>query len=149
MDEYIPIITLHSDFGYVILTVVFAVVAHQWMALFKVMEARKEYNVPYPTMYADKHENKYADKFNCIQRGHQNSLESLPQFFVLLILAGLQFPYVSALVGTIFVIGRILYFIGYSSGNPAGRLAGAPFYAFPFMALLSMCIYIATKVLQS
>ena len=42
--------------------------------------ARIEYNVKLPNLYADKRENKNAVMFNCIQRGHQNFLENLPQF---------------------------------------------------------------------
>ena len=41
----------------------------------------------YPTMYADA-SNKNANAFNCIQRGHQNSLEGFPLFMGCLLLAG-------------------------------------------------------------
>ncbi len=36
------------------------------------------YNVKYPALYAEKG-TPNADKFNCVQRAHQNSLENLPQ----------------------------------------------------------------------
>jgi len=42
--------------------------------------ARIKYDVKLPNLYADKRENKDAVMFNCIQRGHQNFLENLPQF---------------------------------------------------------------------
>ena len=38
-------------------------------------------------MYADA-SNKNANAFNCIQRGHQNSLEGFPLFLGCLLLAG-------------------------------------------------------------
>lgn len=41
--------------------------------------ARLEYNVKLPNLYANKIENKHAVLFNCIQRSHQNFLESFPQ----------------------------------------------------------------------
>jgi len=46
----------------------------------RVVCARIEYNVKLPNLYANKTENKNAVMFNCIQRGHQNFLENLPQY---------------------------------------------------------------------
>ncbi|KAJ6752697.1 MICROSOMAL GLUTATHIONE S-TRANSFERASE [Salix koriyanagi] len=48
---------------------------------FQVGKARKKYNVPYPTLSAIESENKDAKPFNCVQRGHQNSLELMPVFY--------------------------------------------------------------------
>ncbi|KAF9626562.1 hypothetical protein IFM89_035447, partial [Coptis chinensis] len=33
------------------------------------------YKVPYPTLYASECDNKDAELFNCVQKGHQNSKE--------------------------------------------------------------------------
>jgi MAPEG family len=44
-----------------------------------VVLARIEYDVKLPNLYADKRENKNAVQFNCVQRGHQNFIENLPQ----------------------------------------------------------------------
>lgn len=41
---------------------------------FKVMGARKKFNVKFPDLYASK-DNPDAEAFNCVQRGHQNTLE--------------------------------------------------------------------------
>ncbi|KAI4321222.1 hypothetical protein MLD38_034628 [Melastoma candidum] len=62
---------------------------------FQVGAARKKYNVFYPNLYASESDNKDANLFNCIQRGHQNSLEMMPLFF---------------------------YFKGYATGDPQNRL---------------------------
>jgi hypothetical protein len=64
-------------------------VQNGWMS-FQVGAARKKYNVRYPTMYADKASNKDADAFNCVQRGHQNTLENFPGFLALLLVIGLR-----------------------------------------------------------
>ncbi|KAI3757599.1 hypothetical protein L6452_05141 [Arctium lappa] len=48
------------------------------------------YKVYYPKLYATEADSKDYKIFNCIQRGHQNSLERLPLFFVLMILGGLK-----------------------------------------------------------
>lgn len=47
---------------------------------------RKAANVPYPQAYAEKAEadaSLDAKKFNCAQRAHQNTLESIPIVFAL------------------------------------------------------------------
>ncbi len=60
-----------------------------WMSV-KVGQARKKYGVKYPAMYADKASNKDADAFNCVQRGHQNTLENFPALLALLLVTGLR-----------------------------------------------------------
>ncbi|DBA82122.1 TPA: hypothetical protein ACH3X1_007111 [Trebouxia sp. C0004] len=60
------------------------------------------YGVGYPNLYAES-SNKNANVFNCIQRGHQNSLEGYAMFLSLLLSSGLK---------------------GYSSGDPKARLTG-------------------------
>ncbi|GBG58867.1 hypothetical protein CBR_g266 [Chara braunii] len=140
-------VALTADFGYVILATAFAILAHQWMGI-RVGKARKEYGVNYPVMYANKIDNKNAEKFNCVQRGHQNSLEILPQFFVLFFIASLQFPRTAAVLGAVFVVGRIVYFLGYSTGNPKARVYGGPLYAPSLLGLLGICIYTAAKLMM-
>ncbi|GLJ50885.1 hypothetical protein SUGI_1083800 [Cryptomeria japonica] len=89
---------LPPAFGWVVLSALAYIFLNFLMAI-QVGKARKSYNVPYPTLYAIESENKDAKKFNCIQRGHQNSLEMMPVFFLLLILGSLQYPVVSSILG--------------------------------------------------
>lgn len=56
------------------------------------------------------------------QRGHQNSLEMMPLFFVTLVLGGLQHPVVAAALGAFYTVARFFYFKGYSTGVPENRL---------------------------
>ncbi|KAI5074269.1 hypothetical protein GOP47_0010230 [Adiantum capillus-veneris] len=105
--------------------------------MFQVVKARKRYGVPFPTLYALESENKNAKYFNCVQRGHQNSLEFMPVFFVLVVLSGLEFPKVAASLGFLYCVGRFLYFKGYSTGEPDNRLN---FGKYNFGALLGLLI---------
>jgi len=110
-----------KEYGYVALVLVFYTFFNFWMA-FQVGQARQKYKVFYPTLYALESENKDAKLFNCVQRGHQNSLEMLPIFFMLMILGGLKHPVIAASLGAFYIIGRYFYFTGYASGDPKNRL---------------------------
>lgn len=57
-----------------------------------------------------------------MQRGHQNSLEMMPMFFVMVLLGGLQHPVVAAGLGALYTVARFFYFKGYATGVPDNRL---------------------------
>ncbi|CAF3427420.1 unnamed protein product, partial [Rotaria sp. Silwood2] len=82
------------------------------------------YNVEYPALYAPD-SNPQGKIFNCVQRGHQNTLENYPQFLLMLGLGSIQYPLISSIGGFIWLLGRIVYFHGYSSGQPEKRQYGA------------------------
>ncbi|KAL3845058.1 hypothetical protein ACJIZ3_002461 [Penstemon smallii] len=128
--------SLPKEFGYVVFVLVFYCFLNLWMG-FQVAKARKKYNVPYPTMYAIESENKQAKLFNCVQRGHQNSLEMMPMFFLLSVLGGIRHPLVAASLGVLFCITRYFYFKGYSTGDPSNRLSIGKY---GFVAILGLMI---------
>ncbi|KAF7047474.1 hypothetical protein CFC21_056401 [Triticum aestivum] len=115
------LVELTKEYGYVVLVVVAYAFLNFWMS-FQVGAARKKYKVFYPTMYATEAENKDAKRFNCVQRGHQNSLEMMPLFFVTVLLGGLQHPVVAAALGLLYTVARFFYFKGYATGVPENRL---------------------------
>ncbi|KAI6691366.1 hypothetical protein NL676_028194 [Syzygium grande] len=82
---------LPKEYGYVALVLVLYCLLNFWMAA-QVGMARKKYQVFYPTLYASESENKNANLFNCVQRGHQNSLELMPMFFMLIMVGGAETP---------------------------------------------------------
>ena len=67
-------------------------------------------NVKYPLMYSP--ENNFDNKFNCIQRAHQNALEFQPTFYFLLMTGGFACPCLASIFGTAYLVGRIKYFKG-------------------------------------
>ncbi|CAI9110342.1 OLC1v1010349C2 [Oldenlandia corymbosa var. corymbosa] len=130
--EFLP-----KEYGYVAIVLVLYCFLNMWMAV-RVGQARRKYKVFYPTMYASEAENKDAKLFNCVQRGHQNSLEMMPMFFVLLILGGFQHPVISASLGLFYIITRYFYFKGYSTGVPDKRLS-IGIYGFVSLLGLTIC----------
>ncbi|BFZ09552.1 hypothetical protein BsWGS_12591 [Bradybaena similaris] len=121
-------VTVAGEYGYVAFVVVLGWAMLNYLA-FRVMQARKKYNVNYPNLYS-----KTSDEFNCIQRAHQNTLEVYPQFLVFLLLGGLQFPKLSAVFGVIFIASRFVYAHGYYTFEPANRNRGA----FGYIGLLGL-----------
>lgn len=89
----------------------------------QVGKARKRFGVAYPNLYAPA--GGEGDRFNCIQRGHQNTIEALPSHLALLIVAGLVRPVPAAAAGLVWCLGRIAYFSGYATGTPSARSRGA------------------------
>ncbi|PSS30122.1 Microsomal glutathione S-transferase [Actinidia chinensis var. chinensis] len=127
---------LPKEYGYVVLTLALYCFLNLWMAG-QVGKARKKYKVSYPVMYALESENKDAKIFNCVQRGHQNSLEMMPMFFVLMILGGIRHPLVCASLGLLYAVTRYFYFKGYSTGDPQKRLTIGKY---GWLALLGLLI---------
>lgn len=84
-----------------------------WMAG-KVMQARKNFNVLYPNMYATPGFHKEADAFNRVQRGHQNSFEMITTFTITSLLGGLKYPIACSVYGVFFSLGNCLYLMGYA-----------------------------------
>ncbi|CAN6309653.1 unnamed protein product [Urochloa humidicola] len=113
-------IELPKEYGYVVLVLVAYAFLNFWMSS-QVGKARKKYKVFYPTLYAVESENKDAKLFNCVQRGHQNSLEMMPLFFAVLLLGGLRHPGAAAVLGALYTVARFFYFKGYATGDPRNR----------------------------
>ncbi|CAN6478536.1 unnamed protein product [Victoria cruziana] len=129
-------VEMPREYGFVVLVSVFYTFFNFWMA-FQVGKARKRYKVPYPTLYAIESENKDAKLFNCIQRGHQNSIEVMPIFFTLLLLGGIHHPIAATALGILYTVGRYFYFSGYATGDPANRLTLG---RLNFLALLGLMV---------
>ncbi|CBI21716.3 hypothetical protein VitviT2T_030641 [Vitis vinifera] len=54
------------------------------------------------SIYALESKNKNAKLFNCVQRGHQNSVEMMPIFFMLMILGGIRYPVACVDLGSLY-----------------------------------------------
>ena len=87
---------------------------------FRVGAARKELNVDLPTMYATGKDAKSV-KFNCIQRGHQQALETFTSFVLTSLVGGVSYPISVALFGLVYMKARIAWADGYATGDPKSR----------------------------
>ncbi|XP_054817879.1 uncharacterized protein LOC129317585 [Prosopis cineraria] len=138
---------LPKEYGYVAIVLVIYCFLNFYMAA-QVGKARKKYKVFYPTLYASESENKDAKLFNCVQRGHQNSLEMMPMFFMLMILGGLKHPCICAALGVIYVVARYFYFTGYSTGDPQNRLKIGKYGMLALFGLMICTISLGYSLLQ-
>ncbi|KAF3775315.1 hypothetical protein EJ110_NYTH50770 [Nymphaea thermarum] len=136
-------VEIPKEYGFVVLVFVFYVFFNFWMAF----QVGKRYKVPYPTLYAIESENKDAKLFNCIQRGHQNSIEVMPIFFALLLLGGVRHPVAVTALGILYTVGRYFYFSGYSTGVPANRLTLGKLNLFALMGLMVCTISFGVHLL--
>uniref|UniRef100_A0A8C4NH71 Glutathione S-transferase 3, mitochondrial n=1 Tax=Eptatretus burgeri TaxID=7764 RepID=A0A8C4NH71_EPTBU len=135
---------LSKEHGYVLLTGLAGCVTVQALA-FKVVRARRLYEVEYPDVYSTDPQN--GKTFNCIQRVHQQTLEVFPSFLFLLCAAGYKFPRLASGLGMVWIAGRWAFAIGYSTGDPAKRRYGAFGYA-GFMGLLFASFASAKQLLD-
>eukprot|EP00746_Dinoflagellata_sp_MGD_P011269 gnl/MRDRNA2_/MRDRNA2_123576_c0_seq1.p1 gnl/MRDRNA2_/MRDRNA2_123576_c0~~gnl/MRDRNA2_/MRDRNA2_123576_c0_seq1.p1 ORF type:complete len:162 (+),score=20.25 gnl/MRDRNA2_/MRDRNA2_123576_c0_seq1:84-569(+) len=130
---------------------VFVPLALSWIMnfflTFQVIIARKKYNVHYPNLYAP-HGHKDGEKFNCVQRAHQNTLESWSMVMITMLAVGLVYPTAAALSGLAWVIGRFVYGFGYALGNPSFRMPGGILSHLGDFPLMGMAFRIAYNVVM-
>jgi len=147
-----PAIVLPEGYSYVLASVASTAWLNAWQ-MYKVGSARKAAQVKYPQLYAEKAEAEAEPlkmKFNCTQRAHQNTLESLPTMLVCTLLTGLKYPYVAAGLGGGWVLGRVLYTVGYSTGDPNQRnKKGGLLGGISLLSLVLATSYTAYQLVQS
>jgi glutathione S-transferase len=92
-----------------------------------VVLARIEHNVKLPNLYADssKGDETKAILFNCVQRGHQNFLETFPLLILSVLFTAFiaDRPNIAGFMLLVVSISRVIYAIGYKS-NITSRMGG-------------------------
>ncbi|KAH0838145.1 hypothetical protein J3R83DRAFT_6396 [Lanmaoa asiatica] len=138
-------ILLPTGFGYVPASLVSLGWVLVWQT-FLVGRARKRASIAYPQLYAEQAQVKAspaAMQFNCTQRAHQNTLEIAPIVTVSTLVFGLKCPHAAAMMCGSFAVARIIYTLGYKSGNPASRIPGAFIGNLAVIGLLGSASYAA------
>jgi glutathione S-transferase len=146
LDASTIAVELRQEHGFVLLALLATVFVHYWYMAAGVSAARKKYGVKYPTLYAES-SNPQANDFNCVQRGHQNSLEQLPHFLSVFAAAAIKYPIPAAVAALVYNVGKFVYFKGYSTGKPSARNRGA-FSYFALLALYVQVIMFANSLLK-
>ena len=83
-------------------------------------DAKLRYSLP--NMYVEG-TSPHARAFNCVQRSHQNIMETLPQFLLFSLASALSFPVTTAAACALWLKARMVWARGYagSEGDPAKR----------------------------
>lgn len=142
-----PTLEISTNIGYAVAVIVGSQMA-SWFGAVKVMHARKQYNISYPTLYST---GKSAEDtmFNCAQRAHQNTLETLPIVNLMTLASSLLYPRVAALFGFTWVLGRFLYIHGYATNGPEGRtLGGIVSHLGDFPLFITTCMTAYTLIMS-
>ena len=92
------------------------------------------------------HKNK--KEFDCVQRAHQNTLEVAPSVASCTMMVGLMHPITSAALCGIWSLGRVVYVLGYGTGNPANRSTGGLIAHLGDIPLFVMTFVVGYKMLQ-
>lgn len=127
-------IQIHPEYGYVILAASGTFLVNFWQMM-KIGGKRKELGIQFPQMWSDQH-----PIFNCYQRAHQNTLEIVPFFLALVFAGGLRHPLIASGSGGIFLVARIVYSLGYYTGDPKKRIPGAMLCMVSMMTLLGCSV---------
>eukprot|EP00939_MAST-03C_sp_MAST-3C-sp1_P004819 g4819.t1 len=139
---------LPKDYGYVFLGLGATFLANIYLVI-NVSKARKKYGIKYPALYATKDHidgkkcknQEDVNKFNSVQRAHQNTCENKSSIQLIGALNGLLFPRFSATCLGMYALGRILYGRGYAVNGPKGRIIGAIISHLGDMPLLICTFY--------
>lgn len=117
---------LPPDFNYVIASLALVPFVNIYIDM-TVMRLRKKANVPLPDLFADKEEAKQdpaKSQFNCAQKASLNFSEHVGSFVTSALVCGFFKPKLASTFVVAWVLGRLIYHIGYSSGDPSKRMFG-------------------------
>lgn len=96
-------------------------------------------------VYSQKLSYKDWFNFNIAQRVHLNFVESISTYLVLLLVSGLSYPIIAAILGMCLIIGRIIYSIGYMI-SPILRVPGGFISGVSFFGLVGLAGYTAWSI---
>jgi glutathione S-transferase len=107
-----------SSYVYVAIVTLLAVLVYFWMSM-RVSAARRKAKIPAPAMTGD-------PALERAIRAHYNTLEWMPIFLPSLWLFAIYWnSTVAAILGLVWIVGRIIYFLGYAA---AAAKRGTGFY---------------------
>ncbi|THU93612.1 membrane-associated proteins in eicosanoid and glutathione metabolism [Dendrothele bispora CBS 962.96] len=141
-------LNLPKEMPYVGLALVSTLHLLVYQSFFCVAPARHKAGVKYPRIYADYDEAEKSlekMKFNCYQRAHQNTLESLPIVWLSTIVTGSKYPVFAAAACGLWVLSRFEYTRTYGSGKPERRAPAAYTGILITLSLILSSTYVSAK----
>merc|ERR1712191_24516 len=111
-ERKMVMVDIPREFGHTVIIACSTFGVASWMMIM-VAKARHKFNFMPPGLYHPTNKD-----FNCVQRVHQNTLEMIPQFLTTLFLAALWSPTTANIAGYTWVVSRVIYALGYYTGNP-------------------------------
>jgi glutathione S-transferase len=136
---------LPPDYGFVLATLGLTAALLQYLAI-RVALARREFDVQYPTMYTNTAEGR---TFDCIQRAHQATLETVGAQSLLIALLGLSHPIPAAAAQAGWLAGRLVYSLGYSTGDPNARFPGVAVSGLIYVGTIAASLAEAARLVLS
>ncbi|KAI3655857.1 hypothetical protein MP638_000917 [Amoeboaphelidium occidentale] len=137
-------LSVSPAFGWNIL-VACGISLHVLVVGFGIGSLRKKYGVKYPDMGTGRFSAKLSDEqwteFNNYQRAHYNYVEGVTSVVTLQLLGGLFYPKTQAILGALYILGRIAYTYGYRTKGPNGRYAGTLILDLALLGQLGVAVY--------
>ncbi len=99
----------------------------------------------YPKMQAEGF-SEHAKLFNCVQRGHQQALETYTFFVGLSVIGGSVFPLSTVFAGLLWFFSRIKWAEGYRTGEPSKRYQNWVAYGIWSSLIIVMLASVVTSV---
>jgi len=134
----------NPDYIYPLAVNVLGALVPVWISV-TVGKARARTGLKYPLEYhpgvLEEKDDREKWLFNCTQKSHQNLLENLPTFFILFNICSATFPRYGAGLGAMWLFGRVVYHLGYSSKGPGGRHFGGRLTYAPTVGLILGSVY--------
>ncbi|KAF2717536.1 hypothetical protein K431DRAFT_153217 [Polychaeton citri CBS 116435] len=118
-------VNVPKSYGYVLMSAASFHVLSMWLGI-RIAQFRQAANVPHPSVCASAEtianaptveEKRALYLFNCAQRAHHNILENYTAALTAMLVSGISYPRLAAATGAIWVVGRAIYAIGYTSTN--------------------------------
>lgn len=102
-----------------------------------------------PNLYAQG-TSKHVQAFNCVQRSHQQILETFPGYVFTVLITGLEFPITAFVLASLWLYSRIVWVKGYmaSSGQPMQRYSHpfAGFFWHSMLTLIVICVVVGVQL---
>jgi len=144
-------ITISPDYGFVGAAIVSTALLNVWQTI-RIYPARKAAKIDYPQIYAEKAQVEASHEalvYNCTQRAHHNTLETVHSVVAGTAFMGLLYPRTAAAMCAAWVAARVVYTIGYSSGRPQNRGVGSAISTLLAFALYSGAGWTAFKMINT